>query len=255
MSSTVRLLTLQHKYFWSKNDTTCRLCASHSRPTLTHILCECAHFRHIRSTHDLPSNPALLRLRLLTMNAKSLYRLAEDTFAALARPSSSPPTLAASHQYPHSPIPTPQHRKEIIVRWDGSYGTLGAGLGITVEHRSGGLILEASVPVHTGDATRCEALGPALASLLISRLGRCDVWFEGDSAVVCRLLRKEILPTDVWLYNATSITLDMLGDCNVEITWIPRDLNGTCDALARKAVQDGHITLLVAPDFRVAHER
>ena len=87
--------------------------------------------------------------------------------------------------------------------------------------------------MYASDATRCEALGPALASILISRFCGCNVWFEGDSAVVCKLLRQEALPSDVWLYNATQITLDMLTDCSVEVTWIPREQNGVCDRLAR----------------------
>ncbi len=53
------------------------------------------------------------------------------------------------------------------VRWDGSFGQdTGAGIGVTIS-RDGLTILEASIPVYATDATRCESLGPAIASLLL----------------------------------------------------------------------------------------
>ncbi len=97
------------------------------------------------------------------------------------------------------------------VCWDGSFG-LGvgqAGIGITIA-RADCVILKAAVPVYATDATRCEALGPALASLLLSRLPWKHVRFKGDSHTVVRLLRQEFQPQDIWLYNATQITLDVL---------------------------------------------
>ena len=73
--------------------------------------------------------------------------------------------------------------------------------------------------------------------------------------MVCKLLRKESLPEDVRLYNATQIAMDMLSDCHVDVKWIPRDQNCVCDRLAHLAVDTGHITLTVAPEFRVTHAR
>jgi hypothetical protein len=87
------------------------------------------------------------------------------------------------------------------VRWDGSFGDR-AGIGITIS-KGGTTILQASVPVTASDATRCEALGPALASLLLARLPQGKVCFKGDSHTVVRLLRRECLPQDIWLFNAT----------------------------------------------------
>jgi hypothetical protein len=56
------------------------------------------------------------------------------------------------------------------------------------------IILQASVPVYASDATRCEALGPALAALLLDRLQWSEVTLRGDSMTVVRLLRMECLP-------------------------------------------------------------
>jgi hypothetical protein len=50
------------------------------------------------------------------------------------------------------------------------------------------LLVSVSVPVVADDATRCEALGPVLISLLLSRLARGLVDLKGDSKYVCGLL-------------------------------------------------------------------
>ncbi len=123
--------------------------------------------------------------------------------------------------------------REGVVRWDGSFGEEGAGIGITISEVDGTSIAQFAVPVYASDATRCEALGPALASLLLARLRTCKVWLQGDSLTVCRLLRKEVVPEDVWLFNATSITLDMLAGSSMHVSWIPRAQNCVCDELAR----------------------
>ncbi len=52
------------------------------------------------------------------------------------------------------------------------------GLTITCD---GQCILRAAVPVYASDATRCEALGPALGALLATRLGGAQYFFKGDS--------------------------------------------------------------------------
>jgi hypothetical protein len=70
---------------------------------------------------------------------------------------------------------------------------------------------------------------------------------------ICRLLRKEDLPQDVWLYNATSITLDILSDSEVHVSWISRECNTVCDELARSAVSNGCITLWVTEHLRAFH--
>ena len=65
----------------------------------------------------------------------------------------------------------------MVVRWDGSFGPEGAGIGISISEVDGQGIATFGVPVFATDATRCEALGPALAALLLSRLGACTIWF------------------------------------------------------------------------------
>ena len=72
---------------------------------------------------------------------------------------------------------------------------------------------------------------------------------------VVRLLNQECLPEDIWLFNATQMTLDMLqgGFCTFE--WVPRTENVLCDSLARRAVQEAQISLTVNPSYEVAHLR
>jgi hypothetical protein len=97
-----------------------------------------------------------------------------------------------------------------------------AGIGITLQYTGAPILASFSVPVQATDVTRCEALGPALASLLVARLPGGPLLFQGDSFTVVRLLRKEFFPTDIWLYNATQIALDMVKGRPVEVKWIPR---------------------------------
>lgn len=56
-----------------------------------------------------------------------------------------------------------------VITWDGSFDGQKAGLDITLALEDT-VILRASVPVYASDATRCEALGPDLAALLLDRL-------------------------------------------------------------------------------------
>lgn len=78
--------------------------------------------------------------------------------------------------------------KTLEVYWDGSFGE-GAGIGITMGYAGEEMFAKFAVPVFATDATCCEALGPALASLLMTRLPTGPVIFRGDSMTVVRLLR------------------------------------------------------------------
>lgn len=62
-----------------------------------------------------------------------------------------------------------RHVRKWVIDWDGSFDGSKAGLGITLAIDNS-IILKASVPVYATDATRCEALGPALAALFLERL-------------------------------------------------------------------------------------
>jgi hypothetical protein len=86
----------------------------------------------------------------------------------------------------HTPII--QTVKVLEVFWDGSVST-GAGIGITLGYVGEGTLATFSIPVFATDATRCESLGPALASLLLTRLPKGPVVFRGDSLTVVKLLR------------------------------------------------------------------
>lgn len=77
------------------------------------------------------------------------------------------------------------------IEWDGSFNGVKAGVGVVIK-RGDLVVLEVSVPVYASDASRCEALGPALAALLLSRVGWTSVKLRGDSLLVVKLLRKEI---------------------------------------------------------------
>ena len=68
------------------------------------------------------------------------------------------------------------------VSWDGSYQPeLGsAGIGIMVGHPRAAPLVSFSMPVSAVDATRMEALGPALASLLLAGwFSAAWVYFKG----------------------------------------------------------------------------
>lgn len=60
-----------------------------------------------------------------------------------------------------------------------------------------------SVPVSASDATRCEALGPILISMVMSRFAGGSVHLKGDSKYVCNLLNSSSRSTDVHLYNCS----------------------------------------------------
>ena len=94
-----------------------------------------------------------------------------------------------------------------------------------------------SVPVLASDATRCEALGPVLISMLVARLGGRCLHLKGDSKYVCGLLDNVHRTVDIQLYNCAQLVKDVLATWCVEVEWIPRDQNSRCDSLARAAVE------------------
>ncbi len=79
--------------------------------------------------------------------------------------------------------------------------------------------------------------------------------FQGDSDAVVRLLNKEHLPHDIWLFNAANLTLDMLHNWSVTSKWIPREQNSVCDQLARKALHADDMILDVSAGWKHLHER
>lgn len=118
-----------------------------------------------------------------------------------------------------------------------------------------GRLLTASIPVSADDATRCEALGPVLSALLLARFPGSTVTFRGDSATVCKLLRREVVPSDIWLHNCTALTHDLLTGHLLNVEWIPREENSECDALARSAVETQAFSVDCAARYASGHKR
>lgn len=139
--------------------------------------------------------------------------------------------------------------------WDGSFQpSCGCGIGVQI-FKNNELIVSVSAPVSTDDATRCEALGPVLICLLLSRLGPGYVHVYGDSKYVCGLLDGQYKASDVQLYNCSEIVRDTLKFWKVRVTWIPRDQNSECDSLARLAVVQQAPQVTVAPSEAPFHAR
>lgn len=99
----------------------------------------------------------------------------------------------------------------------------------------------------TLDAQRTEMMGATLGALLASTLTGEYITFEGDSAYVCGLLEGTYVPRETFFFNCLELSKDILQPRHISATWIPREENGTCDALARRAVEDGrlHLSFLV----------
>ena len=70
--------------------------------------------------------------------------------------------------------------------------------------------MSVSVPVSASDATRCEALGPVLISLLLARFPAGYVHLQGDSKYVCDLLSGIHTATDIHLSNCCELVKDVL---------------------------------------------
>ena len=50
-------------------------------------------------------------------------------------------------------------------------------------------------------------------------------------------------PQNVWLFNCCQLFSDVTSDRHVQIEWVCRDDNTTCDLLARKAVLEGVVSI------------
>ena len=132
------------------------------------------------------------------------------------------------------------------VGWDGSFQpNLGAaGVGITFSRPGGAPLVSFSVPVYALDATRTEALGPALANLLlVAWFSPSRICFRGDSAYVVGLLDRSRRPSNIWYFNCLELTRDLLTGWVYRAIWVPRELNAILDLLARQAVMSGNIEI------------
>ena len=99
------------------------------------------------------------------------------------------------------------------VCWDGSFWPyLGAaGVGITFSCLGGAPLISFSVPVYALDMTCTEALGLALASLLlVAWFSPSWICFRGDSAYVVGLLDQSRRPCGIFFFNCLELTRDLL---------------------------------------------
>ena len=99
------------------------------------------------------------------------------------------------------------------VCWDVSFQrNLGAaGVGITFSQPGGAPLVSFSVPVYASDAMHTEALGPALASLLLAAwFSPSRICFRGNSAHVVGLLDRSWCPSNIWYFNCLELTRDLL---------------------------------------------
>ena len=82
------------------------------------------------------------------------------------------------------------------------------------------------------------------------------VEFFGDSKYVVGLLNREFLSVDYFLSSCTELVTDLLANCApYKATWIPRDENTTCDALARSAVHSGKVSVACSAHFQVYEQQ
>ena len=137
------------------------------------------------------------------------------------------------------------------MQWDGSHMPCGAGIGLTIRRQNCPPAITASVPVHARDATRTEALGPPIAALLLSTLPPTSHYhFIGDSRFVVDMFTGRTSPADVFYYHCRELACDLMGTRLLQASWVPREFNEECDALARAAATSGSVTLTTQAEFQ-----
>lgn len=138
----------------------------------------------MRAAHDVPDDIRYLRVFLLSRTARELDALVASVLAVLRDP---PPRVPANPAAPVLALPPARVHDQWLLRWDGSFQSSGAAVGITVGRVGASpddALLRVGVPVAARDASRCEALGPPLAALLVALLPAAPVRLEGDSMFV-----------------------------------------------------------------------
>ena len=106
-----------------------------------------------------------------------------------------------------------------------------------------------SMPLSAADATRTEALGPTLASLLLAGwFSVAQVCFKGDSSYVVRLLDRIRRPRDIFVFNCIELTSNVCTGCVYCAIWVPCNQNVVCDALACQATALGEIVITINSD-------
>ena len=104
-----------------------------------------------------------------------------------------------------------------------------------------------SVLVYAPDATRMEALGPALASLLlVAWISPSRICFRGDSPYVVGLLEYSRHPCNIFYFNCLELTRDPITGWVYRVVWVPREQNVICNLLACQAVVSGNIEITLS---------
>ena len=104
-----------------------------------------------------------------------------------------------------------------------------------------------SVPVYASEMTCTEALGLALASLLlVAWFSPLWICFRGDSAYVVGLLDQSRHPSDIFFFNCLKLTRDLLTGWVHQAIWVPCNQNAICNLLAHQVVASGNIAIILS---------
>ena len=94
---------------------------------------------------------------------------------------------------------------------------------------------------------RTEALGPALASLLlVAWFSPSRICFRGDSVYEVSLLDQSWHPSNIFFFNCLELTRDLLTGWVHRAVWVPCKQNAICDLLACQAVASGNIAITLS---------
>ena len=75
------------------------------------------------------------------------------------------------------------------------------------------------------DANHTKALGLPIATLLLALLPLDQMIFVGDNQHVVDLFSSCRALGDLFLFYCIELTRDLIGNCEFQATWVPRDLN------------------------------
>lgn len=254
MVNVLRFLGMQHSYFFN-HKSKCSLCGAEQPPSLSHLLLECTATTEVCKKHDVPAERVFLRCYLLGLTGVELSNLCADVMSVLDAGATTNTAGRSNRRRDTALIPCAPRalllQECITMRFDGSYqGGTKSGIGITLQLSGSEPFAKFSVPLTVKDAQRAEMCGPTLGALLLSTLPPAQVVIEGDSKYIIGLLNRKWPPKESYFMNATQLCLDQLKGWEKCCTWIPRDLNSTCDALARAAVANQVVEVWCNDEWR-----
>ena len=74
--------------------------------------------------------------------------------------------------------------------------------------------------------------------------------FIGDSRFVVDMFTSQTSPEDIFNYYCHDLACDLMGTRLLQASWVPREFNGECDALAHAAATSGSVTLTTQAKFQ-----